>query len=123
MKKLEGDQTRMPSAENQTQTADTIDELSVHEQVIREFEHAADTGESELEQLKTEANRPKYVIPSPMISREDAAFQNINPNQIGEAYGVANQRTEPVDILEKVEDRDDDRWALNPASAAENDEV
>ncbi|MDQ6785857.1 MAG: DUF6335 family protein [Acidobacteriota bacterium] len=95
--------------------------ISTHEQVEREFENAADHGEPELEQLKNELNAPDYMLPSPMNSREDAAFTNINPDQMGEAFGLNNQRNQPLEIIENIEARDENRWALNPASAEDFD--
>lgn len=95
--------------------------VSTHVQVLREFEAAADHGESELEQLKNELGEPHYMLPSPMNSREDAAFTNINPDQMGEAFGLNNQRNQPLEIIENIEARDENRWALNPASAEDSD--
>ncbi|MBX3282107.1 MAG: hypothetical protein KF756_06475 [Acidobacteria bacterium] len=37
--------------------------------------------------------------------------------EIGEALGVTFQDNEPLDVLGKLEKRDEDRWELNPASA------
>ncbi len=64
-------------------------EVSLHEQVRREFENAEDRGESELDELKSELNEPHYTLPSPMVSREDATAANIDPDQMGEAFGLA----------------------------------
>ncbi len=100
---------------------DEITEVSTHEQVRREFETAANQGEPESVQLKNEPGEPQYMLPSPMNSREDAAFTNINPNQMGEAFGVNNQRNQPLEILENIEARDENRWALNLASAEDTD--
>ncbi|MBK9164225.1 MAG: hypothetical protein IPM21_09980 [Acidobacteria bacterium] len=97
-------------------------EPSIEEQVDREFEHAEDLGESEGEQIKDELNELKYMLPSPENSLEDAAYTNINADQKGLAYGTANQRNEPLDMTEKREKRDEDRWELNPASAESEDE-
>lgn len=105
------------SDEVATGKTDGKPDISVDEQVRREFEYAADRGEPEIEQIENELSEPDYMLPSPENSREDAAFTNINADQRGRAFGVANQRNEPLDILDKVEDRDEDRWALNPASA------
>ena len=100
---------------------DEITEVSAHEQVRREFEAAADHGEPESEQLKNEFGEPHYMLPSPMNSWEDAAFTNINPDQMGESVGVNNQRNQPLEIIENIEARDENRWALNPASAEDFD--
>ena len=95
-------------------------EVSIHEQVRREFEYSEDHGEPESEQLKNELNEPNYILPSPMNSREDAAFANRNPDQMGESFGLAFQRNESLDPVEKIEARDENRWELHPASAEEN---
>ncbi len=94
---------------------------SIHEQVEEEFEDAADIGEPESEQLKNELGEPNYMLPSPMNSKEDAAFTNINPDQMGEAFGLNNQRNQPLEIIENIDERDEDRWALDPASAKKSD--
>ena len=97
-------------------------EVSIHEQVRREFEYSEHHGEPESEQLKNELNEPHYTLPSPMNSREDAAFTNINPDQMGESFGLAFQRNEPLDPVEKIEARDENRWELNPASSADSND-
>lgn len=96
-------------------------EPSVAEQVEREFEYAEDRGESEIEQLEHELGEQKYMLPSPENSLDDTAFVNINADQKGLAYGIANQRNEPLDMTEKREKRDEDRWELDPASAESSD--
>ncbi len=93
------------------------------EEVREEFENAEDRGESDLDQLKSELNEEHYTLPSPIISEEDAAFANINPDQQGEAFGLAYQANEPLDTVEKIDERDDERWELNPASADDFDET
>lgn len=108
-------------AENETASVTEKQSLSEGEQVRREFEYAEDLGGPEREQIESELSEQDYMLPSPEGSREDAAFTNINADQKGRAFGVANQRNEPLDILDKVEDRDEDRWALNPASAETNE--
>lgn len=95
------------------------EEVSLHEQVRREFAKSEDHGEPESEQLKNELNEPDYTLPSPMISLEDAAFANINPDQIGEAFGLDVERNEPLDPVEEIEERDENRWELNQKSAKE----
>ncbi|MDI1241450.1 MAG: DUF6335 family protein [bacterium] len=113
---------KMRDAEGDAPTgAPEKQKTSIEEQVKREFKYSADHGEPEQEQIQSELAEQDYMLPSPMNSREDVAFTNINPDQMGMAVGVANQRNEPLDILEKVEDRDEDRWALNPASAESED--
>ncbi|HEX6279839.1 MAG TPA: DUF6335 family protein [Pyrinomonadaceae bacterium] len=94
---------------------------SIEKQVKQEFEHSANKGESVPEQIENELAAQDYMVPSSVNGQEDAAFTNINADQKGRAFGVANQRNEPLDIVDKVEKRDEERWALNPASA-ETDE-
>ncbi len=95
-------------------------EVSLHEQLRQEFEHAEDRGESKLEQLENELNEPHYTLPSPANSREDATFANRNPDQIGEAFGLDFERNEPLDPVDEIEERDENRWELNPKSAKKN---
>lgn len=38
-------------------------------------------------------------------------------DSIGKAVGVTFQDNEPLDLVEKIEKRDRDRWDLDPASA------
>lgn len=97
-------------------------EVPLHEQVRREFEQSEDRGEPESEQLKNELDEPHYTLPSPMISREDATFTNINPDQMGESFGLDFQRNEPLDPVEKIEARDKNRWELNPASDTDSND-
>ncbi len=117
MNKLEEKQKKRDVDESGPIASDEKKESSIEEQVRREFEYAEDRGEPEREQIENELSEQKYMLPSPENSQEDVAFNNITADQEGLAHGIANQRNEPLDILEKVEDRDDDRWALNPASA------
>ncbi|MEP7038336.1 MAG: DUF6335 family protein [Acidobacteriota bacterium] len=97
-------------------------EVSLNEQVLREFEYSEDCGEPESEQLKVEFNEPHYTLPSPMKSREDLMFANRNPDQMGESFGLAFQRNEPLDPVEKIEARDENRWELNPASDTDSND-
>lgn len=102
--------------------ADTNDFIA-DEEVKQEFEITEDRGESELNQLKSELNEPHYSLSSPIISEEDASFENINPDQQGESFGIAYQANEPLDFIEQFEERDEDRWELNPASADDFDKI
>jgi hypothetical protein len=119
MDKILKNQDEKHSEANEPNVSDKQPEPSIEQQVKREFEYAEDRGEPEREQIENELSEEKYMLPSPEHSREDAAFNNITADQRGLAFGVANQRNETLDILDKVEDRDDDRWALDPASAIE----
>jgi hypothetical protein len=96
-------------------------EPSLAEQVEREFEYSEDRGEPADEQIENELSEEKYMLPSSENSVEDAAFANITADQKGLAYGIANQRNEPLDMTEKREKRDEDRWELDPASAESTD--
>lgn len=90
---------------------------STHAQLGLEFEAAADQGEPEAEQLINKLGELHYMLRSPMNSREDEAFTNINPDQIGESFRLNNQRNQALEIIEIIDERDVYRWALNPVSA------
>ncbi len=117
MQNTEKNDEKNPSSTNQSAEGNKKPEPSVAEQIRREFEYSEDHGEPEIEQIGNELSEEKYMLPSPENSREDAAFANITADEKGLAYGIANQRNESLDVLDKVEDRDEDRWELNPASA------
>lgn len=56
------------------------------------------------------------------VGDEAAGGSSPTPDQdvveeIGEAYGITFQDNEPLDVLGKLEKRDEDRWELDPASA------
>ncbi len=121
MNKVEEKPKKMDLKDGEPTGSEEKQVTSIEQQVEQEFEYSADHGESEREQIENELAEQDYMLPSPTNSREDMAFTNINPDQMGRAFGVANQRNEPLDILEKVEDRDEDRWALTPASAESED--
>lgn len=104
-------------------SADETKNDAIKAEVQQEFENAEDRGESDLDQLKAELNEQQYLLPSPLVSEEDTGFTNINPDQKGEAYGLAYQANEPLDTAEKIEERDEDRWELNPASADDFEET
>lgn len=122
MNKLEEKPKKWDVDESEPTGSDEKQETSIEEQVRREFEYAEDRGEPEREQIENELSEQKYMLPSPENSQEDVAFNNITADQEGLAHGIANQRNEALDILEKVENRDDDRWALNRASAESTNE-
>ncbi len=112
-----------PTEKNQIENTEAEEsaEPSIAKQVEREFEHAEDRGESEGEQIENELSEQKYMLPSPENSLEDAAFANITADEKGLAYGIANQRNEPLDMTEKREKRDEDRWEMNPASSSQEE--
>ena len=56
------------------------------------------------------------------VGEESVGGGNPTPDQdiveeIGEAFGITYQDNEPLHTAEKLEDRDKDRWELDPASA------
>lgn len=56
------------------------------------------------------------------VGEESVGGGNPTPDQdmvdeIGEAMGVTFQDNEPLDLIEKMEKRDRDRWELDPNSA------
>jgi hypothetical protein len=53
-------------------------------------------------------------------SRDDASGANINVDQLGEAVGLVYQDEEPLNTIEKIEKRDDNRWSMNPASTEDS---
>ena len=101
---------------------DTTDFIA-DEEVQQEFKKAENRGESQLDQLISEVNEPHYILTTPIISEEDAAFENINPDQQGESFGIAYQANEPLDFIEKIDERDGERWELNQASADDFEEI
>jgi hypothetical protein len=122
MNNLEEDQKNSRVDETKSTGTAQEPETSIEEQVRQEFEYSADRGQPLEEQVENELSEPDYILPSPTRSLNDTKFKNITPDQKGRAFGVANQRNEPLDIVEKIEKRDKDRWELNPASAQSDDE-
>ena len=58
------------------------------------------------------------------VGDESAGGSSPTPDQdiveeIGEAYGITFQDNEPLDVLGKLEHRDEHRWELDPSSAEE----
>ena len=56
------------------------------------------------------------------VGEEAVGGGNPTPDQsvveeIGEAMGVTFQDNEPIDLVKKLDKRDQDRWELDPASA------
>lgn len=103
--------------------AEKMNNIVFKEEVRKEFKNASDRGESNLNKIKAELGELNYILSSPIISEEDTTFKNINPDQQGEAYGLAYQANEPLDTAEKIEERDEERWELNPASADDFEET
>jgi hypothetical protein len=90
--------------------------------VRQEFVDAAEHGKAGREQSMKEAGEPHQNLPTPLDSRDDASWANINVDQLGEAVGLVYQDEEPLNTIEKIEERDDNRWSMNPASAEDSDE-
>jgi hypothetical protein len=90
--------------------------------VKREFKNAAEMGETGDSQQSGKAGDSRFILPSPLISEDDAAFANINVGQRGKAFGIDYRDYEPLNTTKKIDERDENRWALNPASAADFDE-
>lgn len=111
------------SDEVEVETLDGTNDFVPDAEVQQEFENAEDRGESALEQLTTELEEEHYILPSALVSREDSVFSNISPDQQGESFGLAYQPNEPLDSVEKIEDRDESRWEMNPASADDFEET
>ena len=93
----------------------------LQEQVRQEFVDAAEHGKAGREQLMKEHGEPHETLPPPLDSRDDASWANINVDQLGEAVGLVYQDEEPLNTIAKIEERDDNRWSMNPASAEDSD--
>ena len=92
----------------------------LQEQVWQEFVDAAEHGKAGREQSMEERSEPHETLPPPLDSRDDASWANINVDQLGEAVGLVYQDEEPLNTIEKIEKRDDNRWSMNPASAEDS---
>jgi|GEM_PF-6478354 len=90
---------------------------SINEQVKQEFAHAEAEGSLPVDEVKDDSLDNSYILPSSEYSREDVDANNIDPDQIGEAFGIEDQRNEPLKTIDELERRDADPWELNPASA------
>ena len=98
-------------------------EAPLREQVQQEFAVADERGKAGREQaMKEQRGEPHQTLPSPLDSRDDASWANINVDQVGEAMGLVYQDEEPLNTSEKIADRDDNRWSMDPASAEEFEE-
>ena len=93
----------------------------LREQVRQEFVDAAERGEAGREQLMKERGEPHETLPPPSDSGDDASWANISVDQLGEAVGLVYQDEEPLNTIEKIEERDENRWSMNPASAEDFD--
>lgn len=93
----------------------------LQEQVREEFVDAAEQGRVGREQLMKERGGPHETLPPPLDSKDDASWANINVDQLGEAVGLVYQDEEPLNTIEKIEERDDNRWSMDPASAEDSE--
>lgn len=93
----------------------------LREQVRQEFVDAAEHSKAGREQLMKDRGEPQEALPPPLDSRDDASWANINVDQLGEAVGLVYQDEEPLNTIEKIEERDENRWSMNPASAEDFD--
>lgn len=103
-------------------------------EVKEEFAEAAELGSGGASELKEKLR--EYTDRSPKLSggdidaawdeadsgEETVGGSNMTPDQdvvdeLGEAYGVTYADDEPLDFEEKIEERDRDRWELDPRSA------
>lgn len=91
----------------------------LQEQVLEEFVDAADRGTAG----RQRSSDPNDTLPTPLDTKDDAAWANISVEQIGEAVGLVYQDDEPLNTIEKMEERDDNRWSMDPASAENSDET
>ena len=105
-------------SDNNRSEGDETKAAPLQEQVRQEFVDAAEHGKAGREQLMEERGE---TLPPPLDSRDDASWANINVDQLGEAVGLVYQDEEPLNTIEKIEERDDNRWSMNPASAEDSD--
>ena len=82
----------------------------------QEFVDAAERGKAGREQSK-EVSVSHDTLPPPLDTKDDASWANISVEQLGEAVGLVYQDGEPLNTIEKIEERDDNRWSMDPASA------
>ena len=104
-------------SDNNRFEGDETKKVPLREQVRQEFIDVEERGKAGREQLIEERGEPHENFPQPLDSRDDASWANISVDQLGEAVGLVYQDEEPLNTIEKIEDRDDNRWSMNPASA------
>lgn len=101
--------------------------------VSDEFETAAHLGDATREQLLDRLDENTATSPElaggdidaawdDSAGDEDVGGSNPTPDQsvveeIGEAFGYTYEDNEPLRTADKLEERDRDRWELDPASA------
>lgn len=111
-----------------------IYETEIEKEIREEFDEVADLGEPGSEQLARKLR--EYHGASPILSGGDidAAWEDVDvgeesvggdnptPDQsvvedLGRAMGLTYQDDEPLHSEEKIHERDEHRWELDPASA------
>lgn len=102
---------------------DETKEVPLREQVQQEFVDAEERGKAGREQLMKERSTLHETLPQPLDSRDDESWANINVDQLGEAVGLVYQDEEPLNTIEKIEQRDDNRWSMDPASAEDFEDL
>jgi hypothetical protein len=104
-------------SDNNAFEGDETKEVPLREQVRQEFVDADELGKAGREELMKDRGEPHETLPQPLDSRDDASWANINVDQLGEAVGLVYQDEESLNTIEKIEERDDNRWSMNSASA------
>lgn len=93
-------------------------ESPLQEQVLKEFVDAADRGTAG----QGRSGGPNDTAPTPLDTKDDASWANISVEKLGEAVGLVYQDDEPLNTIEKIGERDDNRWSMDPASAESSDD-
>jgi len=109
-------------SDNNRFEGDESKEVALREQVRQEFVDAEEHGAGP-ERLMRERGEPHETLPRPLDSKDDASWANINVDQLGEAFGLVYEDEEPLNTIAKIEDRDDNRWSMDPASAEDFGEL
>jgi stage V sporulation protein SpoVS len=117
---------------------DEVDSYTDSEPIQEEFEQRQEMASSGREQMQDELEAYHAKSPELAAGDVDAAWDQANvgdelpggtaptPDQdvvdeIGEAMGIEYEDDEPLQTGEKLEERDRNRWELNPESAAETE--
>ena len=104
-------------SDNDRSKVDETKKAPLREQVQQEFVEADERGKAGRERVMKEGGELHETLPLPLDSRDDASWANINVDQLGEAVGLVYQDEEPLNTIEKIAGRDDNRWSMDPASA------
>jgi Family of unknown function (DUF6335) len=104
-------------SDNNRSEGDATKEVPLREQVRQEFVEADERGKAGRDRIMKERGELHETLPLPLDSRDDASWANINVDQLGEAVGLVYQDEEPLNTIEKIAERDDNRWSMDPASA------